>query len=147
MATSLQITRNLNGSVKDIRWVARDKFSYYVQISFDLITWDTYAGPYPGEDDTEYLLPIPATDSNANFRLLISIASDYDIPAFTITAFDGTYVILQWENLGPAANNASYKVLRDGAVIATRPATVASYKDNTVQSGKTYRYSVRLDTT
>lgn len=143
MSTSLKLQRLPNKQVQ-LSWKSFDGLSYYVQTSYDLSTWDTYAGPYAGEDDTELVLPIPANDSNSNFRLLITVPNDFDVPAWTITAFDGRYVILNWENMGPQANNANYSILRDGALLATQPSTASAYRDNTVVSGATYRYSVHL---
>jgi len=50
-------------------------------------------------------------------------------------------VALKWKD--NATNEASYRVLRNGAVIATLAANATSYTDATVAQGTTYSYTVQ----
>lgn len=143
MPTALKIQRLPNRKL-ELSWEAGAGRKYSVMKSVDWVTWLDFAGPYDGEDAL-FVLQIPASDSKAFFKLAIFVPEGYSVPAYTVTALSGQYVILNWENLGPATYpGAHYDVVRDGQLLAMNAHDKSSYRDEAVASGKTYVYDVRF---
>lgn len=143
MPTALKI-RSLPNRNLELSWEAKTGRKYNVMKSVDGFTWLDFAGPYDGEDAL-FVLQIPAVDSKAFFKLVVSVPEGYSVPAYTVTALSGQYVILNWENLGPATYpGAHYDVMRDGQLLALNGHDKSSYRDEAVASGKTYVYDVRF---
>lgn len=144
MPTSLKI-RSLPDHQLELSWEAKAGRKYNIMRSAEPSAWVDFAGPYDGEDDTLFVLQIPAQGSKWFFKLVISVPEGYSVPAYAITALSGQYVILNWENLGPATYpGAHYDVMRDGTTLVSQNSTSVSYKDTSVASGRTYVYDVRF---
>lgn len=144
MPTVLRIQRLPNHQV-ELSWATKAGRKYNIMRSSDLAAWLDFAGPCDGEDDTLFVLQIPSVDSKAFFKLIISVPEGYSVPAYTVTALSGQYVILNWENLGPSTYpGAHYDVMRDGQLLALNSHDKSSYRDEAVASGKTYVYDVRF---
>lgn len=141
MPTILRITRLPNRHV-ELSWASEAAFKYHVQRSTDLKTWTDYAGPYDGERDTVLKLAIPSGDIDAFFRLLVSVPDKTFITTTAITALDGSHVVIQWQDV--LANNERFEIFRNTDSLGYVPGTVTSYKDTTVNSGRTYIYDVRI---
>lgn len=138
-------TRLLPNHQVELAWQAVSGRIYHILRSADLATWVDFAGPYEGEDDTVFVLQIPAQGEHWHFKLVVSVPQGYSVPAYTVTAFSGAYVDLHWENLGPAVYpGARYDVVRDGTTLASQNSTSVRYRDTSVASGKTYKYEVRF---
>lgn len=144
MPTSLRI-RSLPNHQLELSWEAKTGRKYNIMRSAEPSAWVDFAGPYDGEDDTVFVLQIPTQGSKWFFKLVVSVPEGYSVPAYAITALSGQYVILNWENLGPATYpGAHYDVVRDGQLLTLNGHDKSSYRDEAVASGKTYVYDVRF---
>ncbi len=69
-----------------------------------------------------------------------------EIDATVETAFDGTYVDITWAV--PIdftySDDSTFKVLRDGIVLVQVALNVITYRDETVESGQSYEYTVQF---
>lgn len=143
MPTKLNI-KPLPDDKVELSWAASAGLTYHVQTSDDLWSWVDLSGPYTGEDNALFTLVVPTVGEVSFFRLIIAVVNGSPVPVEVITAWNGNYVIVNWENLGPVSQPSHYDIFRNSAKIFTAASGDSSYRDSAVSSGATYRYEVRF---
>lgn len=121
------------------------------------LSFDTATGTLSGIPlfaDT-YEFTIGVTDAlgrtdERDYSLIVqpgsAIECGIELDAIAETAFDGTYVDLTWATPTDFsyADDSTIKILRDGELLVELALGVVTYRDETVESGQTYEYTVNF---
>lgn len=107
-------------------------------------------GSSPGRFDRSVLYSQPETTNHDTKAIVLGKilqghcdAGGIAIDIEAVTNFDGTEVELSWDApAGSYGSSAGYNVYRNGVLLARVPFGTNTYTDTTVESGKTYSYSV-----
>lgn len=125
------------------QWQSYPGVTYTLQGTTDFVTWVTLVDKRPGDGSLQS--HVDTLDVSHRYYRLIQEFKEGAEPLYlkAYTAWDGTYVQLEWNSLGPPVTpTAHFKIIKNGTQLTTVPYTTTSYKDTAVSSAQRYTYSV-----
>lgn len=126
------------GNQIELSWTTVPEATYDLIYSDNFTDWATLSTHQGTGDIVHVALPVDKTRAHRVFRLIVHVPENTEVIGWAVTAWDGSYVFLEWEPIG----RGSYDVFRNGQLISNTGNT--HYRDTQISSGASYSYTVRF---
>lgn len=122
----------------EIQWWSEQGVTYQLRYSDDLgSTWTLLPIVYQG-DGTLKSVVFPANEAVERiFTFISQVPKGFNV----VTAWDGTYVLLE---RSPFAPGDKHRIYRDGQLLGTINPNTLTFKDSTVVPGSRYTYTAQI---